>query len=184
MLLLLSFPRKDVSVGQPSSESYEEAIELRSRNASETSTYCKNTHPSGDRTHEGSGGGMAVEILINIHDESCGYRRGSSADNDKDAQPLPVNNGPILSQGGQPNGRTKEKHLTFSESTEQLLSAKTSPIKENGLVETGKAAKGDGGKSVVCVNVNKSSLKATTPLQVDSVVAKKSVKGKDQETML
>ncbi|ROT77318.1 hypothetical protein C7M84_004019 [Penaeus vannamei] len=175
---------RDVSVGQPSSESYEEAIELRPRNTSEASTYCKNAHSSGDRPREGSGGGMAVEILINIHDESCGYRRGSSADNDKDAQPLPVNNGPILSQGGQPNGRTKEKHLTFSESTEQLLSAKTSPIKENGSVETGKVAKGDVGKSVVCVNVNKSSLKATTPLQVDSVVAKKSAKGKDQETML
>lgn len=123
---------------------------------------------------------VPVEILINLQDDTQSFHRDDTVKN------VPTStansNGPIVSNG-QVSGKNKEKHLTFSESTEQLLSTKSSPSKENGTIVSGSVSKDDAGR-VICVNVNKHSLKSSTPLQVDSHVVKKTNKGKEQETML
>lgn len=119
--------------------------------------------------------GAPVEILINLQDDDSRHNLI-----------LPPNNSnPLVSQNGQVTGKTKEKHLTFSESTEQFQSSKVSPVRENGSVMSeGGNKKENMSKGMICVNVNKNSLKSSTPLQVDSHLVPKNIKGDERETML
>nr|XP_053633517.1 parathyroid hormone/parathyroid hormone-related peptide receptor-like isoform X2 [Cherax quadricarinatus] len=194
---------RDMSMEQGSTESYDEAIELQPCTASDGTQHQKivvqessfedpvyspsylSTVKSASvevSTVRNTSESTPVEILIDFHDESCNFLEDTNL---KNVEISPKSNGPVSSQNGQVNGRMKEKHLTFSESTEQFLSTKTSPSKENGSIISGsKNSNEDAIKGVICVNVNKNSLKSTTPLQVDSHVIKKSSKGKEQETML
>ncbi|XP_063862315.1 parathyroid hormone/parathyroid hormone-related peptide receptor-like isoform X1 [Scylla paramamosain] len=115
-----------------------------------------------------------VEILINLQD------------NNHSNFILPPNNSnPLLSHNGQVMVKTKEKHLTFSESTEQFQIAKVSPMKENGSVMSEGGTKMENmNKGMVCVSVNKNSLKSSTPQQIDSHLVPKNTKVDERETML
>nr|XP_045601993.1 parathyroid hormone/parathyroid hormone-related peptide receptor-like isoform X1 [Procambarus clarkii] len=194
---------RDMSTGQCSSGSFDEAIELQPRTATDvtqlqnhvvqessfedpvyspsylsTPTFTSNEVNASKNKTEAT----PVEILIDLHDENCALPEDTNLTNGCSS---PRSNGPVASQNGQVNGKTREKHLTFSESTEQFLSAKTSPSKENGsVIIRSKNNNEDVSKGVICVNVNKNSLKSTSPLQVDSHIIKKNNKGKEQETML
>lgn len=115
-----------------------------------------------------------VEILINLQD------------NNHTNLILPKNNSnPLVSHNGQVMGKIKEKHLTFSESTEQFQIAKVSPMKENGSVISEGGTKIENiSKGMVCVSVNKNSLKSSTPQQIDSHLVPKNTKIDERETML
>lgn len=181
-------------MGQGSSESYEESIELQPRTTLEGTQQQKRVinesspddlttvRPVSDdvNTNNSFTESTPVEILIDLHDKNYSLKK----DNLKNIQSNHRSNGPVVSQNGQVSEKTKEKHLTFSESTEQLLSAKTSPAKENGSILSGSInRKEDVNKGVICVNVNKNILKSSAPIQVDSRVVRKT-KGKEKETML
>lgn len=114
---------------------------------------------------------VPTDILVNLQDETYSSHKSAKTNH---VQYSPRSNGPLISNGKRKDN--KDKYLTFSESTDHLLSAKTSPTKENGLID-------DAGR-MICVNVNKNSLKSSTPLQIDSKLVQKTSKEKERETML
>ena len=125
------------------------------------------------QTPKDSNESTPVEILINLQDDSR-----------RNLVPPPNNSNLLVSLNGQVT-KTKEKHLTFSESTEQFQIAKVSPVKENGSVVSEEGTKKDSMSiGMICVNVNKNSLKSSKPLQVDSHIVPKNTKGDERETML
>lgn len=110
-----------------------------------------------------------MEILIDLHEDGT-----ERPDNDDGGDKSPNTQA----------SRTKEKHLTFSESTDQFQMAKMSPAKVNGSVVTSDpGTKDEDSRGVICVNVNRNSLKSSSPVQIDSHILKKN-KGKEHETML
>ncbi|KAK3858246.1 hypothetical protein Pcinc_035556 [Petrolisthes cinctipes] len=117
--------------------------------------------------------GPPVEILIDLHEDGVERTDGDGS----------VRHPPNTQDHA---SRTKEKHLKFSESTDQFQMAKLSPTKVNGaavVCEPGNTDDNNSSRGVICVNVNKNSLKSSIPVQIDSHILKNS-KGKEHETML
>ncbi|XP_068213640.1 secretin receptor-like isoform X2 [Palaemon carinicauda] len=196
---------KETNVGLGSSEAYEETIELQPHLPSEgfrspkKSAISAEGHKSSNATlyssQLGAGEGhfrsmddeTTVEILIDLT-ENGDHKKGVANDVLEDADPEKK---PVLateSQNGQVHGKSKEKQekrLKFSESTENRLNCKVAFINEEKRCLLGEGCDGEDkdAKAVVCVSVNKKSLKSTSPLSVESTLVKKSTK-KEQETML
>ncbi|MPC83491.1 hypothetical protein E2C01_078203 [Portunus trituberculatus] len=84
-----------------------------------------------------------------------------------------------------PKSVNMDQQVTKNESTEQFQIAKVSPMKENGSVMSEGGTKTENmSKGMVCVSVNKNSLKSSTPQQIDSHLVPKNTKADERETML
>ncbi|XP_066989828.1 secretin receptor-like isoform X2 [Macrobrachium rosenbergii] len=195
---------KETNVGQGSSENCEETIELQPRLPSPKKNAASiNGHNSsnatvlsqlgaGEPNFESVDEGTTVEILIDFTDGTTGCKKGILNDALEETDPEKKISFATVSQNGQVHGKSRdkqEKHLTFSESTENRLNYKAACDAEEKRCLLADAGDGEGdgegedGKGVVCVNVSKKSLKSTSPLLVESTLVKKSTK-REQETML